>query len=62
MPVTFPVTYKDSGVDIDAGNKAVTLMKGYVRTTFNKSVLGDLGSFGGLIEFLHDVEKTAPGP
>src|SRR4051812_3596371 len=28
-------------------------MKGYVKSTFNKSVLGDLGSFGGLFEFDH---------
>jgi phosphoribosylformylglycinamidine cyclo-ligase len=46
-----PVTYKDSGVNIDAGNEAVRRMKGFVRSTFNKNVLGDLGSFGGLFRF-----------
>jgi phosphoribosylformylglycinamidine cyclo-ligase len=46
-----PVTYKDAGVNIDAGNEAVRRMKGYVRTTFNRNVLGDLGSFGGLFKF-----------
>jgi phosphoribosylformylglycinamidine cyclo-ligase len=45
------ITYRDSGVDIDAGNRAVKLMKGYVRSTFNRQVLGDLGSFGGLFQF-----------
>jgi phosphoribosylformylglycinamidine cyclo-ligase len=45
------ITYKDSGVNIDAGQEAVRRMKGYVRTTFNKNVLGDLGSFGGLFRF-----------
>jgi len=45
------VTYKDSGVNIDAGNEAVRRMKGYVRGTFNRNVLGDLGSFGGLYRF-----------
>ncbi len=45
------VTYRDAGVDIDAGTEAVQLMKGYVRSTFNRQVLGDLGSFGGLFEF-----------
>jgi phosphoribosylformylglycinamidine cyclo-ligase len=45
------VTYRDAGVDIDAGNEAVRLMKAAVRSTFNKHVLGDLGSFGGLFEF-----------
>ena len=46
-----PITYKDSGVDISAGGEAVQRMKGYVRTTFNQNVLGDLGSFGGLFKF-----------
>jgi len=45
------ITYRDSGVNIDAGQEAVRRMKGYVRTTFNKNVLGDLGSFGGLFKF-----------
>lgn len=39
--------YKDAGVDIEAGYKAVSLMKQYVRTTYDKNVLGDIGSFGG---------------
>lgn len=42
------VTYKDAGVDIDAGNKAVELMKTSVRRTFRPEVLTDLGSFAGL--------------
>jgi phosphoribosylformylglycinamidine cyclo-ligase len=39
--------YKDAGVDIEAGYKAVSLMKQYVKTTYDKNVLGDIGSFGG---------------
>ena len=42
------VTYKDAGVDIDAGNKAVQLMKASVRRTFRPEVLTDIGSFAGL--------------
>ncbi len=42
------VTYKDAGVNIDAGNKAVELMKASVRRTFRPEVLTDLGSFAGL--------------
>lgn len=46
-----PITYASSGVDISAGNRAVALMKRHVRSTFNRHVLGDLGSFGGLYRF-----------
>ncbi|MDE0630225.1 MAG: phosphoribosylformylglycinamidine cyclo-ligase [Caldilineaceae bacterium] len=41
-------TYADAGVDIDAGNRAVDLMKAAVRSTFTPNVLADTGSFGGL--------------
>lgn len=42
------LTYADAGVDIDAGNKAVELMKESVRATYRSEVIGDLGGFGGL--------------
>lgn len=42
------LTYKDSGVDIDAGNESVRLMKNFVRATYRPEVLGDIGGFGGL--------------
>lgn len=42
------ITYADAGVDIDAGNKAVELMKESVRATYRPEVMGDLGGFGGL--------------
>lgn len=42
------LTYRDAGVDIDAGNHAVTLMKKHVKSTYRPEVLGDLGGFGGL--------------
>ncbi len=41
------ISYKDSGVDVERGYKAVELMKKHVKTTFDKNVLGDIGSFGG---------------
>ena len=40
--------YRAAGVDIDAGNRAVALMKDAVRSTFTPNVLADVGSFGGL--------------
>lgn len=42
------ITYKDAGVDIDAGNESVGLIKDAVRSTYRAEVLGDLGGFGGL--------------
>lgn len=42
------LTYKDAGVDIDAGNESVRLIKNFVRSTYRPEVLGDIGGFGGL--------------
>ncbi|MBQ8406379.1 MAG: phosphoribosylformylglycinamidine cyclo-ligase, partial [Clostridia bacterium] len=41
------ISYKDSGVDVTRGYKAVDLMKKHVKSTYNDKVLGDIGSFGG---------------
>ena len=42
------LTYRDAGVDIDAGNLSVKLIKDSVTATYRPEVLGDLGGFGGL--------------
>lgn len=42
------LTYRDAGVDIDAGNKSVSMIKESVKATYRPEVLGDLGGFGGL--------------
>jgi phosphoribosylformylglycinamidine cyclo-ligase len=39
--------YKDAGVNIGSGEKAVDRIKKMVRTTFDSSVLADIGRFGG---------------
>ncbi|NLD46091.1 MAG: phosphoribosylformylglycinamidine cyclo-ligase [Clostridiaceae bacterium] len=41
-------TYKDAGVDVEAGYEAVRLMKNDVKKTFRPEVLTDIGGFGGL--------------
>ena len=41
------ISYKDSGVDIDAGNSFVENIKPYVKSTFDKNVIGGIGSFAG---------------
>ena len=41
-------TYRDAGVDIDAGDEFVARISPLVRSTFRPEVLTDLGGFGGL--------------
>jgi phosphoribosylformylglycinamidine cyclo-ligase len=43
-----PLTYADAGVDIDAGEEAVQLMRAAVESTRRHEVLGGIGGFGGL--------------
>ena len=43
-----PVTYRDAGVDVEAGYEAVRRMKAYAEATFDGNVLQSLGSFGGM--------------
>ncbi len=42
-------TYKRAGVDVEAGNRAVELMKQRLKSTSSPLVLGGLGGFGGAI-------------
>jgi phosphoribosylformylglycinamidine cyclo-ligase len=42
------MTYRGAGVDIDAGNKFVDLIRPLVRRTFRPEVVTDIGGFGGL--------------
>lgn len=45
-----PLTYRDAGVDIDAGNRLVEDIKTSVDSTRRPEVLGGLGGFGALFE------------
>ena len=42
------ITYRDAGVDIDAGDELVDRIKGHVKRTMRPEVLTDLGGFAGL--------------
>jgi phosphoribosylformylglycinamidine cyclo-ligase len=45
-----PVTYRSSGVDIDAGEELVERIKPHVRRSMRREVLGGIGGFGALVE------------
>jgi phosphoribosylformylglycinamidine cyclo-ligase len=45
-----PLTYKDAGVDIDAGDALVEHIKPLARSTDRRGVMGGLGGFGGLFD------------
>ncbi len=44
------LSYKDAGVDIDAGNALVERIKGVVKKTRRPEVMGGIGGFGALCE------------
>ncbi|MCU1553557.1 MAG: phosphoribosylformylglycinamidine cyclo-ligase [Arthrobacter sp.] len=47
------ITYASAGVDVEAGDRAVELMKDAIKATHNASVIGGVGGFAGL----YDVSK-----
>ena len=50
MSDTKPTTYRDAGVDIDAGDELVERIKPAVKRSMRPEVLGGLGGFGALVE------------
>ncbi|MFO1356122.1 MAG: phosphoribosylformylglycinamidine cyclo-ligase [Gammaproteobacteria bacterium] len=50
MSADSPLTYKDAGVDIDAGDALVERIKPLARRTARPGLLGGIGGFGGLFE------------
>jgi phosphoribosylformylglycinamidine cyclo-ligase len=45
-----PVTYREAGVDIDAGEELVERIKPLVKRSMRREVLGGIGGFGALVE------------
>ena len=52
------INYKNAGVDVDAGQKEVELIKGIVKKTQSKDVLSSLGGFSGLFNLDLDEIKN----
>ena len=50
MTLNKSLTYKEAGVDIDAGNALVERIKPLVKSTRRPGVIGGIGGFGGLFE------------
>jgi len=49
-PPAAPITYRDSGVDIDAGNRLVQAIKPLAQATSRTGTMGSVGGFGGLFD------------
>src|ERR1700683_5146374 len=45
-----PLSYREAGVDIDAGEELVERIKPHVKRSMRREVLGGLGGFGALVE------------
>src|ERR1700704_6533437 len=50
MTERVPVTYREAGVDIDAGEELVERIKPHVKRSMRREVLGGIGGLGGLVE------------
>ncbi len=51
------ITYKDAGVNIEEGYKAVKLMKEYTKKTLSEYVMNGLGSFAGMVKLPEGYKK-----
>ena len=49
------LTYAEAGVDIDAGEREVELIKRSVQATYTRGVMVDLGGFGGLFRLKEEL-------
>ena len=58
--VSEPITYASAGVDVEAGDKAVELMKASVRRASRPEVLGGLGGFAGMFDASAIARMTRP--
>jgi phosphoribosylamine--glycine ligase/phosphoribosylformylglycinamidine cyclo-ligase len=57
-PLPRSTSYADAGVDIDAGNRAISMMKRTVVSTYGPEVISGIGAFGGM----YDASGLGPNP
>ena len=50
-----PITYKDAGVDIEAGDRLVDRIKPFAAATARPGVLAGIGSFGALFSLAESI-------
>ncbi|MDL2225374.1 phosphoribosylformylglycinamidine cyclo-ligase [Eubacteriales bacterium OttesenSCG-928-M02] len=55
-----PTSYKDAGVDVEAGYDAVTRIKAHAKRTYDKNVLAEVGSFGGFYSIKDYLDYEEP--
>ncbi|TDB37881.1 MAG: phosphoribosylformylglycinamidine cyclo-ligase [Actinobacteria bacterium] len=55
-----PISYRDAGVDIDEGARAVEGIREAVRSTYRPEVIGDIGGFGGMFSAAAFKEMAEP--
>lgn len=53
------ISYKEAGVDIDAGNSFVEQIKPFVKSTMTPNVIGGIGSFSGAFRLPSGYKKPA---
>src|SRR5512132_3151608 len=53
-----PLTYAQAGVDVEAGDRAVALMRAAVEATHGPRVLGGIGGFAGLWRLAGDLGRS----
>jgi hypothetical protein len=55
------LSYRDAGVDIDAGDQLVERIKPFARKTIRPGVLGGIGGFGALFEVPRKLPRAGTG-
>ena len=55
-----PLSYKDAGVDIDAGDALVERIKPLAKKTLREGVMAGIGGFGALFEAVSYTHLTLP--